>query len=310
MANILIVDDDKALLEFLGARLSALGHACRAEADGLRALETIQRGGVDLVILDVMLPGLSGFEICRRVRLDPHFNTVLIIFLSSMNTEEEIRHGLAQGADDFMAKPFKFETLLQRVELLLGSRSAQQFADSATGLLGPKAIKFELGRVIQQHEPFGAAYVELLNLAEFGKVHGDEARAKALRHFARSLKLCGEEMKATLFEAGHLGGGHFIVLMDRKKIHAFARAVTELWDRHLPKLYAEVAQARGSDAPRTAASPSLDGLFCVTRCEPTGLLTPASVLETLNHLRATALERQGTGIYLDRRQGQSALSEL
>lgn len=115
MANILIVDDDKRITDFLCDQLKLRGHACRFENRGEQLLEKVNMRDVDLLILDVMLPDVSGFEVCRRIRANTDYYTLPILFLSSMDSQEEINHGLAQGADDYVTKPFGIDELLARV---------------------------------------------------------------------------------------------------------------------------------------------------------------------------------------------------
>ncbi len=98
MARILIVEDDSRTAEFVGSHLRATGHDCLVAQTGIEALNIARNNGVDLLVLDVMLPGgASGFEVCRRVRSDPNLYTMPILLLSAMSGDEEILHGLAQG---------------------------------------------------------------------------------------------------------------------------------------------------------------------------------------------------------------------
>src|SRR5690606_30808149 len=115
-AKILIVEDDPRAAEVLGRSLTAAGHTCSIESTGARVLERARQDTPDLLVLDVMLPGTSGFEICRRVRADAHLYTLPILIVSAMRGEEEVMHGLAQGADDYVVKPFEPAQVVQRVE--------------------------------------------------------------------------------------------------------------------------------------------------------------------------------------------------
>lgn len=114
--KILVVDDDLELLGLVGFALRQAGYAVVEATNGAEALETFQGEQPDLVILDVNLPGLNGFEVSQRLRsaaLTP------ILMLTVRNTEEDHVHGLDQGADDFLTKPFSPRTLLAHVRALL-----------------------------------------------------------------------------------------------------------------------------------------------------------------------------------------------
>ncbi len=114
--KILVVDDDLALLSLVSFALRQAGYLPVEAADGQGALDAFEREQPDLVILDVNLPGVSGFEVCRRLRAA---GPTPIMLLTVRNTEEDEVKGLDLGADDYLTKPFSPRTLLARVRALL-----------------------------------------------------------------------------------------------------------------------------------------------------------------------------------------------
>lgn len=112
-SKILIVEDDATLAQFLKQELSYEGYDVNVEADGMQGLMAIREGQPDLVILDWMLPRLSGLEICRRLR--DSFNRVPIILLTAKDEVSDRVSGLDAGADDYIIKPFSLEEFLARV---------------------------------------------------------------------------------------------------------------------------------------------------------------------------------------------------
>ena len=134
MAKILIVDDDPTTSQVVSEHLARNGHSCSVQKSGKKVVETLQSDRHDLVVLDVMLPYVSGFEICRRVRRDPDLYTTPILIMSAMSNEEEIVHGLSQGADDYVSKPFDIPNFLQRIESLLRTSSTGAVMDELTSL--------------------------------------------------------------------------------------------------------------------------------------------------------------------------------
>jgi DNA-binding response OmpR family regulator len=114
--KILVVDDDLELLGLIGFALRQAGYLVIGASDGHEALASFAREQPDLVILDVNLPGLGGFEICRRIRAEA---TTPIMMLTVRNSEEDQVQGLDLGADDYLNKPFSPRTLLARVRALL-----------------------------------------------------------------------------------------------------------------------------------------------------------------------------------------------
>lgn len=115
--TVLIVEDDTSVARFLRQAVGEAGYTTQVEGDGLRALELAKSVRFDLILLDVMLPGLNGFEICRRLRADGVQSSILII--TARDTTEDKVEGLDAGADDYIAKPFKVAELLARMRALL-----------------------------------------------------------------------------------------------------------------------------------------------------------------------------------------------
>ena len=112
--RILIVEDESRIADFLQRGLRAEGHFCVIANDGESGLSLALEGDFDLILLDLMLPGMHGYEVCQQLRMNK-INTPLII-LSAMDSLEEVIAGLRMGADDYMTKPFSFEELLARIE--------------------------------------------------------------------------------------------------------------------------------------------------------------------------------------------------
>jgi DNA-binding response OmpR family regulator len=127
VAKILVVEDEKPLLKVLKFNLEQAGHAVVAAADGPSGAEAAAKEKPDLVILDVMLPGMDGFEVCRRIRAA---GKTPILMLTARREEVDRVLGLELGADDYVTKPFSVRELLARVKALL-RRSGQPQAAAA-----------------------------------------------------------------------------------------------------------------------------------------------------------------------------------
>ena len=124
-ATILIVEDEADLSEMLRYNLEAEGFRVVAAASGDEAVERIRDGVPDLILLDWMLPGMSGIELCRRWRAKEETTRTPIIMLTARGEEEERVRGLATGADDYVVKPFSIPELLARINALLRRSSPQ-----------------------------------------------------------------------------------------------------------------------------------------------------------------------------------------
>jgi DNA-binding response OmpR family regulator len=119
--RVLAVDDEPRYLEIIRFNLEAAGYRVDVAASGEQALETAAAQEPDLIVLDLMLPGIDGFEVCRRVR---ERSTCPIIMLTAKGSEEDKVRGLRLGADDYVTKPFSAQELLARVASRRRSRSA------------------------------------------------------------------------------------------------------------------------------------------------------------------------------------------
>ena len=125
MAKILIVEDEAKIARFLELELKHEGYEVEFAADGRTGLEKALAPDVDLVLLDIMLPGLSGMEVCRRVRME---SQVPIIMLTAKDDVTDKVAGLDMGADDYMTKPFAIEELLARIRVTLTRHSKREEA--------------------------------------------------------------------------------------------------------------------------------------------------------------------------------------
>jgi len=303
VAKILIVDDDEALDRQLSGHLTQIGHECTIQTSGQDVVEIVQGSKYDLLVLEVMLPHTSGFEICRQVRRDPELYTLPILFLSAMSNEEEVFHGLAQGADDYVAKPFDLVNLVQRIEALLRIGVDGSGVDKLTSLPAADATKREIQRQISVREGFALAHCELLHLREFGRKYGADARTKAVRYLGNALSRCTQELQDEKIFIGHMGGGHFMVIMSPKRIQMFCRWVRKVWGAHVEKLYVSVT---GSPKPKDnveGKEKQLDIMFCVTQRDPREAVTAQQMFEVLSQIRNMVLNSQEGGVFVDRRVG-------
>ena len=122
--RVLVIDDDDEIRKITQMLVEGLGHHVEAARDGAEGLEKLQTG-VDLILLDVVMPGLDGFEVCRRIRQDPAGKDVPVIFVTTLGTREHRLHAVEAGANDFIAKPVDETELRIRSASLLKMKEAQ-----------------------------------------------------------------------------------------------------------------------------------------------------------------------------------------
>jgi phosphate regulon transcriptional regulator PhoB len=123
VATILVVDDEEPIQELLRFNLEKEGNKVWLAKDGQEALDQVEKEQPDLIVLDVMLPGMDGLEVCRRLRQNPKFQEIPIIMLTAKGEEIDKVLGLELGADDYMTKPFSPRELLARIKARLRRRT-------------------------------------------------------------------------------------------------------------------------------------------------------------------------------------------
>lgn len=120
-AKVLIVEDEESILLSLEFLLGKEGYAVDTARDGAAALRALQAQPPDLVLLDVMLPLIDGFELCRLIRENPALRSTRIMLLTARGREAEIARGMALGADAYLTKPFSTRELMEKIRALLGA---------------------------------------------------------------------------------------------------------------------------------------------------------------------------------------------
>lgn len=117
--RILLIEDDADISALIKLQAEMLGYKLHAEVDGLNGYRAVEREKPDIVILDIMLPGQNGFDVCRKIKSNPDLKNIPVIILSAKGEELDVVLGLELGADDYVAKPFSPKILFSRVKAVL-----------------------------------------------------------------------------------------------------------------------------------------------------------------------------------------------
>ncbi len=159
MKRILIIEDDRDLVELVRYNLTNEGFQVSAVADGSTGLAQVKRSTPDLLLLDLMLPKLSGLDICKEIRRDPNLNRLPILMLTARGDEADRVIGLELGADDYVTKPFSPRELVARVKALL--RRAEPSEDAVRTIqAGPLEIDPSAYKVIRAGKPLTLSTLE------------------------------------------------------------------------------------------------------------------------------------------------------
>ncbi|MCH2140027.1 MAG: response regulator [Phycisphaerales bacterium] len=142
-ATILLVDDNLQNLELMQAYLEDLGVELRTAMDGIAAIEAMEADPPDLVLLDVMMPRMSGFEVCEKIKSQPATRDIIVIMVTALNEVGDFERAVECGTNDFIAKPVNKVELLARVRSLLELRLQGRATDQIGPELRPRAADVE-----------------------------------------------------------------------------------------------------------------------------------------------------------------------
>ena len=156
-ATILVVDDNVAVRELLAELLRVQGFDVTTAADGETALAEFSRHQPDLVLLDVVMAGLDGFDVCRRLKQDPEHRLTPVILVTGLSATEDRVRGIEAGADDFLSKPVDRTELFARVRSLLNLKAHTDELERA------EAVLFALARSIEGKDPYTEGHCERLS---------------------------------------------------------------------------------------------------------------------------------------------------
>jgi DNA-binding response OmpR family regulator len=170
MAKILVVDDDKTLLRFVGDYLAGEGHQVVSADRGSAALKEFYRERPDLVVLDVMMPGMDGWEVCARLR---ELADTPIILLTAKASEADKLRGFRLGVDDYVTKPFSLAELSARLGAVLGRAGRQAEASPALLQIGPLAVDLRRREASLDGEPLTLTPTEFRLLSILARRAGE-----------------------------------------------------------------------------------------------------------------------------------------
>lgn len=178
--SLLVADDDPFIARLLEIELRAAGYDVRVASDGNQALELAQERSPDLVLADVMMPNMDGFELTRRLRQDPRTATVSIIMLTARGLSADKLEGFAIGADDYIVKPFDTPELLARIRGVLRRAKEMRAQSPLTGLPGNVRIEEEIDQLVESGREFALLYADLDHFKAYNDRRGHQAGDRLL----------------------------------------------------------------------------------------------------------------------------------
>ena len=211
-ARLLVVEDDCDISNMLRIYFTAQGYEVDAALRGNEALEKTRQVMPNLIILDIMLPDIDGYEVCRTLRLNTRTSHIPVIFLTQRDERSDRLQGLELGADNYITKPFDIEELKLYVQNAIARSERESLTDPQTGLPAGRLIEDRLRKVIRERN--GWAYLDVrINFFEpFKDVYGFIAANDVLRFTAMLIGEVVDEAGSTSDFIGHAGGDNFVII--------------------------------------------------------------------------------------------------
>lgn len=159
--KILLIEDEEDIAALLKLQADIAGYRLIVEVDGLNGLQAVEREKPDLVILDIMLPGMSGLDVCRKIKTDPELKNIPVIMISAKSEELDVVLGLELGADDYVSKPFSPKVLFSRVRAVMRRGKEPEKAPKIIEF-GPYILEVDRYQLMKSNKSI------TLTLSEFG----------------------------------------------------------------------------------------------------------------------------------------------
>jgi diguanylate cyclase (GGDEF)-like protein len=308
---VMVVDDDRDIARFVQVNLEVEGFDVVVAHDGEEALTLITEYRPDLAVIDLMMPGVDGLELTRRLRGNPATSSLPIIMLTAKGLTVDKVVGLTAGADDYLVKPFDTTELVARIRSTL--RRTKEFRESSplTGLPGNNRIIQEISTRAARMMPFAVGHVDIdrfktVNDA-YGFARGDEFIA-ALAECLQGGAAAGGEPPAFV---GHVGGDDFVVVCTPEQvrplteyaIRAFLSAADQLCDpADAERGYLEVIDRRGHVQRAALVTISIGVALSTSR----HFVDPREVIAAASEMKTVAKSQPGSYVAIDRRSAEHA----
>ena len=244
-AKVLVVDDDKYMIRVITDCLQKDGFTADGAADFNSAMDKIYQDTPDIILLDVVLPKLNGYEICRLLRNDTRTSHVPIIMLTSKIQVEDKVAGLEAGADDYITKPFDNLELVARVKTHLRRAKQVKSFNPLTGLPGNILIEEEIKRRINEGKFFSVLYLDLDNFKAYNDVYGFLKGDEVIKFVAHILNKNVKELGNNEDFVGHIGGDDFISITTPPKVDAISKSIINQFDSTISLFYSSEDRRKG-----------------------------------------------------------------
>jgi PleD family two-component response regulator len=231
-ARLLVVEDDLDIGNMLKIYFSGMDFDVDVAVRGSDALEKTKQVLPHLIVLDIMLPDIDGYEVCRNLRTNMRTSHIPVIFLTQRDERSDKLQGLELGADDYITKPFDIEELKLRVQGAIKRSERESLTDPRSGLPAGRLIENQLRSVIRE-KGWALLDARINSFESFKDVYGFVASDDVLRFTAMLIGEVVDEVGTTSDFIGHAGGDNFIVITKEEKAEAMKARLKERFDNEV-----------------------------------------------------------------------------
>jgi len=242
--RILVVEDDTDISNMLRIYFTSQGYEVVVTPRGGEALDRCRQQLPHVIVLDIMLPDIDGYEVCSRLRTNLRTSHIPIIFLTQKDERSDKIAGLELGADDYITKPFDIEELRLRVQNAQRRAERESLTNPTTGLPSGKLIEEQL-RLLMRKKSWGLLYIGLPGIEAFNDVYGFVAGDEVLRFAALVMGETVDRLGSSEDFIGHVGGDDFLIITTGDKTQAIAEALAKRFNAEVGTHYDFVARQRG-----------------------------------------------------------------
>ncbi|NLD50361.1 MAG: response regulator, partial [Clostridiaceae bacterium] len=305
--KILIIDDTEFMTKLISDILVNAEYDVVIASNGPDGIQKVREEKPDLVILDVIMPGMDGYQVCKQLREDESNNLMPIIMLTAHDNEDDKLTGLELGADDYIIKPFNGRELVSRVRNTLKRIDRNRWANPLTGLQGNIEIQTEINQRIAKMQLFSVIYADLDNFKAYNDVYGFASGDRAIKLTADIIVDSVHQFGNQGDFIGHVGGDDFVVVSTPEKAENICKAIIKDFEDKIKTLYCDEDVARGyivtsNRQGQVMKFPLISISLAIVANETRELISHIQIAEIAAELKKKAKSMPGSTYVKDRRK--------
>lgn len=230
LKKIVVAEDDDSIAHMVNMALGDAGFLCLRARDGDEALRLVKHHDPDLLVLDVMMPRVDGFEVARRLKGDVMWSRTPILMLTALSGVDNQVQGIDAGADSYMSKPFDLREFGAKVKALVRASRRERDRNPTTNLPGSRAIDEEIDKALRSGNVVNVVHVDLLHFDSYADGVGLQRSEETVRGLGQLLLEAARKASGGGAFVGHVGGSDFIAMVAADQVEAMVAGALAAFD--------------------------------------------------------------------------------